>query len=165
MNSSFSHLGVYVDNDFLEKDLCDAIVSEMLSESIISKDTKTIIGDKFENDLKPKLEAFYQNSFTDFHPIQYILNDTVLQFKSHEDEPASKITIIVFLNQQLNPSSIEADFGGGNLYLYGLMENFPRKGFEIPSKKGLLVAFRSDLRYEITPVRFGNRCTFVSWLV
>jgi SM-20-related protein len=36
-------------------------------------------------------------------------------------------------------------------------------GFGVEGEEGLLIAFRSDLLHEVTPVTHGERYTLVSW--
>jgi predicted 2-oxoglutarate/Fe(II)-dependent dioxygenase YbiX len=69
---------------------------------------------------------------------------------------ARRVSIVIFLN---------GDYTGGALTLYGLVDDpgWRDFGFAVPPAPGLLVAFRSDLLHEVTPVTAGERFTVVTW--
>jgi predicted 2-oxoglutarate/Fe(II)-dependent dioxygenase YbiX len=75
-----------------------------------------------------------------------------------------KVSVVVFLNAPGDPDTSGA-YGGGSLMFYGLLRD-PRcqsVGFGLDAEEGLLIAFRSDLLHEVTPVTHGERYTIVSW--
>jgi SM-20-related protein len=75
-----------------------------------------------------------------------------------------EVSVVVFLNQQ---SEHKADgcYGGGDLAFFGLLTapGMEARGLPLAAEKGLLVAFRSDLVHQVTPVTHGERFTIVTW--
>lgn len=69
---------------------------------------------------------------------------------------ARQVSMVLFLND---------DYTGGDLTLYGLVDGTAWRdyGFAVHPEPGLLIAFRSDLLHEVTPVISGERYTVVSW--
>jgi predicted 2-oxoglutarate/Fe(II)-dependent dioxygenase YbiX len=59
----------------------------------------------------------------------------------------------------------EVGYNGGKLILYGLIPtpDWEHYGFPVTAETGLLIAFRSDIFHEVTPVTAGERFTIVSW--
>jgi SM-20-related protein len=73
-----------------------------------------------------------------------------------------KVSIVIFLNGQ----SEQADSGtysGGSLKFSDYSAAPPYDEFELPVSPGMLVAFRSELTHEVTPVTRGQRYSIVSW--
>jgi SM-20-related protein len=59
------------------------------------------------------------------------------------------------------------EYAGGSLGFYGLLKD-PRCahiGIPLKGRAGLLVAFRSEVFHQVTPVTRGERFTVVSWYV
>ncbi len=69
------------------------------------------------------------------------------------------VSIVIFVN-----GGPEACFAGGRLRLYDLFDD-PEVGLDMDPEPGTLVAFRSSLLHEVTPVEQGLRCTVVTWLL
>jgi len=75
-----------------------------------------------------------------------------------------QISAVVFLNSEAEDSEPDS-YSGGSLTFYRLMDE-PRQrniGFPLTGEEGLLVAFRSNILHEVTPVTRGERYTIVSW--
>jgi SM-20-related protein len=71
-----------------------------------------------------------------------------------------RVSIVLFLNDPVGTAGLA--YGGGDLVLYDLMDGAGAdRGIAVPAVAGLLVAFRSDLRHEVTPVTSGVRCVAV----
>ncbi len=95
-------------------------------------------------------------------------------FRPHRDravEPEDDVTkrrrisIVVFLNGT-GETILPETFDGGALTFYGLLDD-PRLravGYPLRAETGLLVAFRSDILHEVTPVSRGERHSVVAWL-
>ena len=85
---------------------------------------------------------------------------------THADAPENmkrrKISVVIFLNGE---SASEEDYTGGKLAFFGLLQDpsFQECGLPLTGEAGLLIAFRSDLLHEVTPVMSGTRHTVVSW--
>lgn len=70
------------------------------------------------------------------------------------------MSVVVFLNDAAAPITFE----GGQLRLYGVLD--PARddlGVDLEPRAGTLVAFRSDLLHEVTPITAGDRFTVVTW--
>ena len=135
----------------------------------ISKYFREQILVKIANDLQPELEEFFKVKFKGHQPLQFLSYEAGHYFRAHQDETdsqsdenARKVTVIIFLNQQ-GEEKDQLGYGGGDLVLYGLFENAPQNGFTIPSRKGMLVAFKSNTVHEVTPISWGNRYSLVTW--
>jgi predicted 2-oxoglutarate/Fe(II)-dependent dioxygenase YbiX len=63
--------------------------------------------------------------------------------------------------------AIRDGYGGGELVLYGLIDDpkWQKFGFPIVATPGLLIAYRSNQMHEIKPIKFGQRYTIVAWLL
>lgn len=75
-----------------------------------------------------------------------------------------RVSAVVFLNDE-SAGDFEGDYEGGSLAFYGLLKD-PRcrhVGIPVRGKAGTLVAFRSDVYHQVSPVTKGERFTIVSW--
>ena len=80
------------------------------------------------------------------------------------DARRRQVSVVVFVNAQKSASTPDG-YEGGVLTIYGLLDD-PRSrdiGFPVPAVPGRLVAFRSSLVHEVTPVLSGERYTLVDW--
>lgn len=139
----------------------------------ISKETKVEIYNRML-ELKPRLEEHFQVKLERSEIPEVLVYREGDFFKVHKDQDdqidsqtitsSRKVSMVIFLNTQ----SVEpADncYNGGSLNLYGLINQpgWEDKGFPLGGKPGLLVAFRSNIIHEVTPVTFGKRFTIVNW--
>jgi len=69
-----------------------------------------------------------------------------------------RVAVILFLNRH-SREYLENCFGGGLLNFYGLLDGPQWKecAFGLEPEPGLLVAFSSGLKHEVTPVTYGER--------
>lgn len=75
-----------------------------------------------------------------------------------------QVSAVVFLGDE-TAGGCEGDYEGGSLAFYGLLKD-PRckhVGIPVRGKSGMLVAFRSDVYHQVSPVTKGERFTIVSW--
>jgi SM-20-related protein len=74
-----------------------------------------------------------------------------------------RVSVVVFVN---GPDNLVAPFTGGRLRFYGLFDevNGEETGVDMEPEGGTLVAFRSEMLHEVTPVEAGERYTLVTWL-
>ena len=79
-----------------------------------------------------------------------------------ETDATRKISITIFLNAQSN-QHFGGDYCGGSLKFSNYRAEKEYREFELPSEPGLLVAFRSELTHEITPITDGVRYSIVTW--
>ena len=97
-------------------------------------------------------------------------------FEPHKDESQKpgapdhvsrrRVSAVVFLSDE-DTDGRGGEYAGGSLGFYGLLKD-PRCahiGIPLKGRAGLLVAFRSDVFHQVTPVERGERFTIVSWYV
>jgi SM-20-related protein len=77
-----------------------------------------------------------------------------------------RVSVVVFLNAMRTPPG-PADYSGGALTFYDLMDDAAWRGFgfALEPSPGLLIAFPSDVVHEVRPVTAGDRYTIVDWFV
>ena len=91
-------------------------------------------------------------------------------FRPHRDRASTvdsssghhhrRVSVVVFLNDAAAPIT----FAGGHLRLYGVLDPAREDlGVDVEARAGTLVAFRSDLLHEVTPITAGDRFTVVTW--
>ena len=76
------------------------------------------------------------------------------------------VSAVLFLSDE-ESGDRPGDYAGGSLGFYGLLKD-PRCahiGIPVRGRAGLLVAFRSDVFHQVTPVTRGERFTVVGWYV
>jgi SM-20-related protein len=97
-------------------------------------------------------------------------------FEPHKDEsqrPGApehvrqrRVSAVIFLGDE-DEGDHPGEYAGGSLGFYGLLKD-PRcahVGLPVKGRAGLLVAFRSDVFHQVTPVTRGERFTVVGWYV
>lgn len=95
-------------------------------------------------------------------------------FEPHRDQTQSehapdnikqrRVSAVLFLGDE-SSGEVEGEYEGGSLAFYGLLKD-PRcqnVGIPVRGKAGMLVAFRSDVFHQVSPVTKGERFTIVSW--
>lgn len=139
----------------------------------ISKETKVEIYNKML-EIKPQLEEHFQVTLDKSEKPEVLVyreGDFFKVHKDQDDQPDSqtvtsnrKVSMVIFLNTQSEEPG-EHCYSGGSLNLFGLINQpgWEDKGFPLGGKPGLLVAFRSNIIHEVTPVTFGKRFTIVNW--
>ena len=81
-------------------------------------------------------------------------------YQMAEIDHERRVSIVLFLNDHTDAAGLS--YEGGDLVMYDLMDGAGAdRGIAVPADAGLLVAFRSDLRHEVTPVTSGVRCVAV----
>ena len=183
-------LGLFVEEDFLDGDLCARIRSEVRSadqepagtycgkerriepdfrrtaRARVSAATIEQVHDKCSA-LSQKLEAhfgFPPESLDDLQFLRYTEGDF---FRPHVDDSQverRRLSLVVFLNDQ-SEEPRELYYGGGALTFYGLLDD-PRAakiGIPLVGRTGLAVAFRSEVLHEVEPITHGERYTIVNW--
>jgi SM-20-related protein len=75
-----------------------------------------------------------------------------------------QVAVIVFLNGETTSPKPDS-YCGGALIIHGVIEGFGDRSYAFPlvSEPGLLIAFRTDVVHEVSPVTNGERYTTVSW--
>jgi SM-20-related protein len=154
-------------------------VDEVLDERVrnatsaqVSKQTRLRVRQRFV-DVVPELEAHFGTPLDGSETPGFLIYDAGAFFSAHADTGADdppdirrrKISAILFLNApSVEPAA--GTYGGGMLKFHRLLDGPHWEAcsfaFERP-EPGMLVAFRSDLVHEVTPVTFGRRFTVVTW--
>ncbi|MFZ0679660.1 2OG-Fe(II) oxygenase [Candidatus Binatus sp.] len=136
--------------------------------------TRAEISDRLER-LRPKLERHFDLHLSDCEGPNFLRYETGGFHVPHRDSrPGSPpgirrraVSVIIFLNRAVQDSAIGDGYGGGELVMYGLVDDpkWQKFGFPIPATPGLLVAYRSNQMHEIKPIKFGQRYSIVAWLL
>lgn len=136
-------------------------------------ETRLLVNSRLE-ELRPILARHFSLALSGLEHVQFLCYSTGDFYRAHQDVSDEKdaptvmrdrkVSVVVFLNataEQATPSA----YGGGSLTFYGLIPDsrWQSVGFGLEGEAGLLVAFRSDLVHEVTPVTHGERYTLVSW--
>jgi SM-20-related protein len=107
--------------------------------------------------VQPRLAEHFGVVLTRFEPPQFLRYQTGDFFVAHQDGNTPiirddtvhrRVSAIVFLSDA-------GDYDGGALRF--------QKGGDAPSVQGSLLAFRSELTHEVTPLERGERLTVVTW--
>jgi SM-20-related protein len=107
--------------------------------------------------VQPQLSEHFGIALTHFEPPQFLRYETGDFFVAHQDGNTPlvhddtlnrRVSAIVFLSDS-------GDYDGGALRF--------QKGGDAPAVQGSLLAFRSELTHEVTPVERGERFTVVTW--
>jgi predicted 2-oxoglutarate/Fe(II)-dependent dioxygenase YbiX len=81
-----------------------------------------------------------------------------------ESDRLRRISLSIFLNHQVNDGQandvLPESYSGGSLVF---TDRFTGERHEMPGEAGKLVAFRSELTHEVTPIRHGERFAIVTW--
>jgi len=126
-------------------------------------------------ELQPWLERRFRLALHGFESPQYLLYRPGDFFTRHIDSAKQstrstsalerKVSVVVYLNGYAS-NTAEEGFKGGSLTLFpeATAEGAPiSNGARLDPVPGLLVAFRSYILHEVSPVTFGERFTIVSW--
>ena len=121
---------------------------------------------------KETIEQHFRISLTDCEAPQFLRYNVGDFFVAHQDgntgmlrlttDATRKISITIFLNAQSN-EQLGGSYRGGSLKFSNYRADKEYREFELPSEPGLLVAFRSELTHEVTPVTNGERYSIVNW--
>lgn len=124
--------------------------------------------------VKPKIEQHFGLTLGGCQPPAFLAYGRGDFFLAHQDNPEDpgvsesarqrRVSAIIFLNDETEEPR-ENCYCGGSLTFYGLVPD-PRAatlGFPLFGEAGLLIAFRSTLVHEVTPVTYGERYTIASW--
>jgi SM-20-related protein len=122
--------------------------------------------------LKPEIERHFDLALEGCEVPQILMYQPGDFFKVHRDQDTNgktrtkdrKVSAVLFLNEQTTEPRT-GSYCGGSLNLYGLFDGpgWGDKGFPLGGQAGLLIAFRSHLLHEVTPVSHGKRFTIVNW--
>ena len=77
-----------------------------------------------------------------------------------ESDQLRRISLSIFLNKQDDEESTANCYSGGSLVFTDRATGDRR---ELRGETGKLVAFRSELTHEVTPIKSGDRFAIVTW--
>lgn len=125
-------------------------------------------------ELAPVFEQRFAVEVTDCQDPTFLIYRPGDFFEPHQDYSSKSsapdaiaqrlISVVIFLNDEGTVEK-EGEFTGGSLAFYGLLKD-PRCqqiGIPVKGKAGLLVAFRSNVFHQVTPVMKGERFSIASW--
>jgi SM-20-related protein len=149
----------------------ESVRSTKLAE--VSEATRSFVKERLL-DLKPALERHFDMTLSDCQEPQFLVYREGDFFHPHQDSDHEsdaaefarerQVSTSIFLNGESDVPGPDV-YGGGSLRFYGLMEDPRMKERAIPviGEPGLLVAFRSELVHDVTPVTHGERYSIVTW--
>ncbi len=161
-----------------------ARVFDATAEAVVDFGTRNAwnlpMGDAFEDvsarigGLQPHLERHFGLTLADHEGPTLLMYPPGGFYEPHVDRAAGngphgavrarRVSIVIFVNAT-RPQPQADEYAGGALTFYGLIDDpvWRDYGFAIDPAPGLLVAFPSHLRHEVTPVTAGDRYTIVDW--
>jgi len=153
--------------DVIDEDIRRAAVAK------VPADSKSLINSRL-SDLQPELESHFNLTLKRFEKPQFLIYSQGGFYTPHQDssdDPEAveyikmrKVSVVIFLNSESEEPG-KSFYVGGKLTFYGLMKDplWKNCGLPLIGEEGLLIAFRSDVTHEVTPVTCGTRHTIVTW--
>lgn len=142
-------------------------------EKEVSKDTRILLRDKLSG-ITEELATYFDIILSRPQDPKFLYYREGDFFQRHIDKGTNpqnpqeikdrKISTVIFLNNETDVPENNA-YTGGSFIIYGIL-NIPRfesHGFKVSGTAGMLIAFRSELFHEVTPVTNGVRYTVVDW--
>ena len=136
--------------------------------------TEVEISDRLER-LRPRLEQHFNVRLNDCEGPNFLRYEEGGCHLPHRDSrPGSPpeirrraVSVVIFLNPSTQDPTIADGYGGGELVLYELVDDpkWQKFGFPVEATAGLLLAYQSNQKHEVKPVRFGQRFTIVAWFL
>ena len=178
--------GVFLKPGFLDLATCRAICAEMIAgagecghittsagermvdptfKKLRSIDVSAPLADRVSARLaaaRPELDAHFGAALGDGEGVTFYRYTAGDFFAKHRDTYGGRrASIVVFLNDPAGAAGVA--YEGGSLVLFDLFDDarMANHGVSVPAEAGLLVAFRPELRHEVTPVVSGTRCVMV----
>ena len=123
-------------------------------------------------DYKGTIERHFNSALRDCEAPQFLRYEVGDFFVAHQDgntglirlasDKERRISIVIFVNNQTE-EPIANTFSGGSLRFSDYRANPQLRQFDLAAETGMLVAFRSEITHEVTPVTHGERYSIVSW--
>jgi predicted 2-oxoglutarate/Fe(II)-dependent dioxygenase YbiX len=139
----------------------------------VSAATRSFVGERLAR-LKPVAERHFGMPLTGYQKPQFLVYREKDHYRPHRDSSREadaravakerRVSAVIFLSSEAEEPRGGA-YSGGSLTFYGLIDD-PRgsnHGFPLSGEAGLLIAFRSEVVHEVTPVTAGERYTIATW--
>lgn len=139
----------------------------------VSEETRALMSDKFAR-IKGELGVWFGVELSRPQDPQFLYYRAGDFFQCHADRGMNSesprivkdrlVSAIVFLNDERDEPA-PGSYAGGSFIIYGILNDprFENQGFKATGAEGTLIAFRSEMFHEVTPVTSGIRYTVVSW--
>ena len=193
MDHSSDYFDLYLVRNFFDADTCRELIAAMQSSPARpavtygqgsageindrvrkvtrvqpSTETVTRVSQRLMDHREKVAEHFGTNLKSCEEP-QFLCYRTGDFFVAHQDgntglvsldtDKSRQVSVSIFLHRQSETADSDS-YGGGSLVFSDWRSN---KRFELAGEPGMLVAFRSEITHEVTPVTYGERYAIVSW--
>jgi predicted 2-oxoglutarate/Fe(II)-dependent dioxygenase YbiX len=183
---------LYIIRKFFDAEACGELIAEMresgasaaltygkgeaavdervrrVSRISVSGETLASVGGRLEQQ-RESISQHFGINLTNFEEPQFLSYRVGDFFVAHQDgntglvnldtDRTRRISVSIFLNDQ--SATPEPDTYGGGALVFSDWRSGKRH--EVYGEAGMLVAFRSELTHEVTPVTDGKRFAIVSW--
>jgi SM-20-related protein len=183
---------LFIIKDFLAPDICREIVAEMNvaqgeAATVYGRTTSGAVDRNIRQTLRltpatetvdliksrllahqPAIEEYFNVRVTECEEPQFLRYRVGDFFVAHQDGNTGllrldtelrRVSLIIFLSRESDSAQPET-YSGGSLVFTDLRSD---RKFKMAGEAGMLVAFRSEITHEVTPVTHGNRYSIVSW--
>src|ERR1041384_368532 len=181
---------LFVVPQFFEPDLCETMLAELRtlaghSATLYGRNTTGFIDERARKTIrldpadetiklvitrlwecKDAVEKYFGVTLKECEQPQFLRYREGDFFVAHQDgntgmlnlDPEQRlISTVIFLSRQSEQPEAEA-YCGGSLVFSSMTDRV-----RIPSEPNMLVAFRSEMTHEVTPVTHGERYSIASW--
>ena len=121
---------------------------------------------------KQTIEDRFSISLNNCEEPQFLRYDVGDFFVAHQDgntgllrltsDAERRVSIVILLNPQ-SENAADGTYCGGSLKFSDYRAEQQYSEFHLPIEAGTLVAFRSEITHEVTPITDGHRYSIVSW--
>lgn len=188
-NSSFD---LHIAKDFLAAEGCRELIAEMrrsatapaltygkgdaavdervrrVKRVAVSQDNVANVAQRLEQE-RAAISRHFDMNLTNFEEPQFLCYGPGDFFVAYQDgntglvnldtDRTRRISVSIFLNH--HSATLEPDTYAGGALVFSDWRSGKRQ--EVYGEAGMLVAFRSELTHEVTPVTHGDRFAVVSW--
>jgi len=136
--------------------------------ALVSKDTIDKVSSRLSEHL-PHLRSHFQIELDSFEEPQFLWYSPGDFFVAHQDgntrlinlesDRLRRISVSIFLNREGEDEAPDCYSGGALVFSDRATDNRS----VVRGETGKLVAFRSELTHEVTPIKSGNRFAVVTW--